>query len=148
MPKQHEMPQAKLTMEQVQAMSSLARLALIITPVLVVAGFCIWLAYTGSVGLLRVWALAATAALPIALAVGWYTRGLLAAERNAGRDEATNQVLRAANNVADLRTTAVGAVRQTTYASAPAMPPQSLVMPEQLFLAPVRGREEGEIIDV
>jgi hypothetical protein len=53
-----------------------------------VVGFCIWLAYAGSVGLLRVWALAATAALPIALAVGWYAWGLLAAERNAGRDEA------------------------------------------------------------
>ena len=84
----------------------------------------------------------------MAPALGKYVRGLLAVERNAGRDEATNQVLRAANNVADLRTTAVGAVRQTTYAHTPAMPPQALVMPEQLFLAPVRGREEGEIIDV
>lgn len=72
---------------------------------------------------------------------------MLAAKRNAGRDEATNQVLRAANSVADLRTTAVGAVRQTAYVPA-AMPPQSLTMPEQLFLAPVRGREEGEISDV
>jgi len=79
-------------------MSSLARLALVITPLFVAAGFCIWLAYTGSVGLV-----ATTAALPIALVAG----------RNAGRDEATNQVLRAANSVADLRTTAVGAVRQT-----------------------------------
>ena len=73
---------------------------------------------------------------------------MLAAERNAGRDEATNQVLRAANSVADLRTTAVGAVRQTAYRPAPTLPPQSLTMPEQLFLAPTRGREEGEIIDV
>lgn len=76
-------------------------------------------------------------------------RELLAAERNAGRDEATNQVLRAANSVADLRTTAVGAVRQTVNMPTPsAMPPQAMVMPEQLFLAPVRRREEGEIIDV
>jgi hypothetical protein len=58
-------------------------------------------------------------------------------------------VLRAANSVADLRTTAVGAVRQTAYVPAPsAMPSQALVMPEQLFLAPTRGREVGEIIDV
>ncbi len=74
---------------------------------------------------------------------------MLAAERNAGRDEATDQVLCAANSVADLRTTVVGAVRQTAYVPAHGtMPPQALVMPEQLFLAPVRGREEGEIIDV
>ena len=74
---------------------------------------------------------------------------MLAAERNAGRDEATNQVLRAANSVADLRATAVGAVRQTVnMLTLNAIPTQNLVMPEQLFLAPVRGREEGEIIDV
>ena len=73
---------------------------------------------------------------------------MLAAERSAGRDEATTQVLRAANSVADLRTTAVGAVRQTVNMPAPTLPPQSLTMPEQLFLAPVRRREEGEIIDV
>jgi len=43
----------------------------------------------------------------------------------------------------------VGAVRQTvTMPALNAMPPQALVMPEQLFLAPVRGKEEGEIIDV
>jgi hypothetical protein len=40
-------------------------------------------------------------------------------------------------------------VRQTAYVPAPsAMPSQALVMPEQLFLAPTRGREVGEIIDV
>jgi hypothetical protein len=74
------------------------------------------------VGLLWIWALAAT--------------------------RPPTRLLRAANSVADLRTTAVDAVRQTVNMPAPTMPPQALVMPEQLFLAPVRRREEGEIIDV
>jgi len=136
---------SQFSSKDVQQITDYIKLGLFVVPVIIVVGIMGWIIYSASVQVLQIVALCTSAGLPVALALGWYARGMLADERSAGRDEALHQVLPTATNVADLRTTAVGAVRQTLNTTF--SPQAQMALPEQMFVVPGKA-EAGEIIDV